>query len=86
MNVRFRFLTYQENQWSCDSCLGLTKQKKQRRNLNRIEEDEKGEEEKVGWRGPREEPSEIPMKRKIFCKNNLVLTQFVLQFNICLQY
>ena len=40
--------------------------------MNRMEEDEKEEEEKVGWRGPREQPSEIPMKRRIFNKNNLV--------------
>ena len=50
----------------------LTKQRKQKRNMNRMEEGEKEEEEKVGWRGPREQPSEIPMKRRIFSKNNLV--------------
>ena len=50
----------------------LTKQRKQKRNMNRMEEDEKGEEEKMGWRGPREQPSEIPMKRRIFSKNNMV--------------
>ena len=50
----------------------LTKQRKQKRNMNQMEEDEK--EAKVGWRGPREQPSEIPAKRRIFSKNNLVLT------------
>ena len=54
----------------------LTKQRKQNRNMIRMEEDEKEEEEKVGWRGPREEASEIPAQRRIVSKKNLVLTQF----------
>ena len=64
----------------------LTKPRKQKRNMNRMEEDEKGEEEKVGWRGPREQPGEIPVKRRIFSKNNLVLTQVSFQFNLHTQY
>ena len=54
----------------------LTKQRKSKTNMNRIEDNEKEEEEKVGWRGPREEASEIPAQRRIVSKKNLVLTQF----------
>ena len=54
----------------------LTKQRKSKTNMNRIEDNEKEEEEKVGWRGPREEASEIPAQRRIISKKNLVLTQF----------
>ena len=49
----------------------LTKQRKQKTNMNRTEDNKK---EKVGWRGPREEPSEIAARRRIFSKNNLVIS------------
>ena len=66
----------------------LTKQGKQKRNMKRTRET--GEEEKVGWRGPREQPSEIPVKRRIFRKNNLVrffisLIQLLRDININIQ-
>ena len=52
----------------------LRKQRKEKLNLNKKEDskNKKEEEGKVRWRGPREQPSEIPMKRNIFSKNNLV--------------
>ena len=52
----------------------LTKQmrKKMKRNQKEDEKNEKEEERKVGWRGPREQPSEIPVRRKILNKNDLV--------------
>ena len=46
----------------------LTKRRKGKMNLN-LNQKEEGKE---GWRGPREQPSEIPVERKIFKKNNLV--------------